>query len=198
MNANAAWNFFVRRLRGTAHEYTVSDKLLTVPNITTGFGLVGIAVYTYLFVTGTALWAIPLVHLVISLSDALDGLAADWLDQHSRLGRFLDPLRDRLHALVLLANFVVYKPGIASGMVVAMLAELVIAGLAFSGRIERVHTAGKARALVYWIAGFAALIQLYWLGDDSGLSTVVAIMALASVITAIAYAQVGLGDRLSE
>ena len=41
-------------------------------------------------------WAAFVIYLVASISDALDGILARVLKKHSQLGRFLDPLADKL------------------------------------------------------------------------------------------------------
>ena len=74
---------------------------------------------------------------VASASDFLDGLAARVLDQHSKLGQFLDPAADKLMVLV---TFIVAA---ATGAVPVWLAALVI------GRDVVLATGGALFAFVF-------------------------------------------------
>src|SRR3989344_9308270 len=89
-------SFLLSRLRGS-EEHVHSDEILTVPNAITGVGFLGVGAYLWLLFEGT-LWMLPLIHLGVLLTDAIDGIAADLLKQHSKFGRGFDPVRDRIHA----------------------------------------------------------------------------------------------------
>ncbi len=158
------------RLRGTAHQFVVHDKWVTVPNGITVLGLLGVALYCWLFVSKTFLWLIPLVNIGIILSDVLDGIAADVLDQHSFLGKVLDPVRDRVHAVAMFANIFLYSatPEVWAGIAAVCVAECFVAGIACvrwrRGQPLEVHGVGKGRATLHWLCILVMQCQLYWLG----------------------------------
>ena len=126
---------------GASESVTEVDPLRVAswPNAVTGFRIVMVPVLVgAFFVEGAAgLWLGFAVFAAASVSDFLDGWLARKLDQHSLLGRILDPIADKLlvaAALVMLA-WDERAPVIA---VVAILArELLISGLreALAGRV---------------------------------------------------------------
>jgi len=185
--------FFLGRLKSAEGERKHNERWDTIPNRITLAGFAAIGFYCYLFLTGSWIWAIPLLHVVILLSDLLDGLAADWLNQHSKLGRYLDPLRDRVHAIALYTNFVLMAADdmwfVLAAFAVAITAEVWVSVLAHRRLIDDVLSVGKARALIYGVSGLIGLIQLYWIGGEAMLSLVVIswMMATASVTAAISY-----------
>ena len=187
------FRFFLKRLGGAGGERQHNGRWDTIPNRITLAGFAAIGFYCYLFLTGSWIWAIPLLHVVILLSDLLDGLAADWLNQHSKLGRYLDPLRDRVHAIALYTNFVLMAADdmwfVLAAFAVAITAEVWVSVLAHRRLIDDVLSVGKARALIYGVSGLIGLIQLYWIGGEAMLSLVVIswMMATASVTAAISY-----------
>ena len=187
------FRFFLKRLGGAGGERQHNGRWDTIPNRITLAGFAAIGFYCYLFLTGSWIWAIPLLHVVILLSDLLDGLAADWLNQHSKLGRYLDPLRDRVHAIALYTNFVLMAADdmwfVLAAFAVAITAEVWVSVLAHRRLIDDVLSVGKARALIYGVSGLIGLIQLYLIGGEAMLSLVVIswMMATASVTAAISY-----------
>ena len=118
---------------GAPESVTEADPLRVAswPNAVTGLRIVLVPVLVgAFFVDGAAgLWLGFAVFAVASVSDYFDGWLARRLDQHSLLGRILDPIADKLlvaAALVMLA-WDERAPVIA---VVAILArELLISGL---------------------------------------------------------------------
>lgn len=187
---HAIWEFVARRLKGSNH-HNVSDRYATIPNAITSLGLAGIVAYASLLLSNSALWLLPIVHVEIFLSDALDGMAADWLDQHTRLGKALDPLRDRLHGILVLGTVTIYDGSAIAFVIMAVAAELCIGALAYAKHIREVHMVGKLRALVYWIAGLTALCELFWFKVTYvPLSACIAAMGSASICSLIMYTYV--------
>jgi phosphatidylglycerophosphate synthase len=178
------------RLRGGT-ERDVSDRYFTAPNAITSLGLVGCGLYAVLLLAGNTLWLLPLLHVEIFMSDALDGFVADLLDQHSRLGKTLDPIRDRLHGFLVLMTLSLYDSTAMIIAAAAIAAELSIGALAFAKHLREVHVVGKLRATVYWIAGLVGLAELFWFKIEYvPLSVCTAAMACASVCALIVYARV--------
>src|SRR3989344_2469653 len=179
--------FLLSRLR-EREEHVHSDEILTVPNVITGIGFLGVGVYLWLLFE-SALWTLPLIHVGVLLTDALDGIAADLLKQHSKFGRAFDPVRDRFHAgaVILTIALLGADPVVIAALLCAGTAESLIMLLGISGRIGKPTSLGKARAVIYGIAGFGTLVELCWAGEFFGLRTYVVIMATASVLAAIQY-----------
>jgi cardiolipin synthase len=76
---------------------------MTMSNIITILRLVVLPVIVHLLITGNRVAAF-VVMLVALLSDGLDGFLARRLHQESRLGRFLDPLCDKIFLAVILVT----------------------------------------------------------------------------------------------
>lgn len=83
------------------------DRVLTVPNLLSLLRLAGVPLFLWLLLGPQADgWAI-VVLAVSGVTDYLDGKAARWLNQHSRLGAMLDPAVDRLYVLATLVAFLI-------------------------------------------------------------------------------------------
>jgi cardiolipin synthase (CMP-forming) len=86
-------------------------RIFTVPNQITLLRLGFIPIFLILIAYQRYQWAL-LVLVVAGLSDAVDGLLARKLNQHSSLGAYLDPIADKL---LLSSSFIIlaYKTRIA-------------------------------------------------------------------------------------
>ncbi len=80
---------------------TVSDRVLTLPNVLSALRLVGVPVFLWLLFTHQDIWAF-VVLAVSGLTDYLDGKIARRFNLVSRVGQLLDPLADRLYVLTTL------------------------------------------------------------------------------------------------
>jgi cardiolipin synthase len=111
-----------------AADQNTSERVVTVPNALSVLRLAGVPLFLWLLLGPHADgWAV-LVLMVAGITDWLDGKAARWLDQYSRLGELLDPAADRLYILATLFAFLVR--GIVPWWVVAALVgrDVVLAG----------------------------------------------------------------------
>ncbi|ADQ14960.1 CDP-alcohol phosphatidyltransferase family protein [Halanaerobium hydrogeniformans] len=70
-------------------------NLFTIPNIITMMRIVLLPIYLYLFVQGNYYLAAGLFSLS-ALSDFVDGYIAKKFNMHSKFGKLLDPLADKL------------------------------------------------------------------------------------------------------
>ncbi len=137
-------------------------SVVTVPNIITFSGIVAIGFYAYGFLTNSR-WLLGIMLFLAGLSDFLDGEAARRLYQKTRIGEFLDPLRDRLLLLAVLAN-IFY---IADFRLLILWGSLIVAFeilTAFNNlfliapRNRKVHLVGKLRQAIHLLlAGFVIL-----------------------------------------
>ena len=99
-------------------EFRLSE-LCTVPNVLSLLRLAGVPLFLWLLLGPHADGYAVLVLALAGITDWLDGKAARWLNQHSRLGELLDPTVDRLYILATLAAFLIR--GIVPWWVVAVL-----------------------------------------------------------------------------
>ncbi|GAB3617652.1 CDP-alcohol phosphatidyltransferase family protein [Okibacterium endophyticum] len=80
---------------------TVSDRIITVPNLLSFARLALVPVFLVLLVVELDLWALGTL-AVSGFTDFLDGYLARRLNQVSKLGQILDPAADRLYILAAL------------------------------------------------------------------------------------------------
>ncbi|MCC3144818.1 CDP-alcohol phosphatidyltransferase family protein [Halanaerobium sp. Z-7514] len=76
-------------------------NLLTIPNLISIMRIILIPIYLYLFVQGNYYLAAGLFSLSAA-SDFVDGYIARKLNMHSKLGKLLDPLADKLTIISIL------------------------------------------------------------------------------------------------
>ncbi|HWN34796.1 MAG TPA: CDP-alcohol phosphatidyltransferase family protein [Pseudonocardia sp.] len=96
-----------------------SGRIVTVPNALSVLRLAGVPLFLWLLLGPKADGYAVLVLVVAGFTDWLDGKAARWLNQYSRLGELLDPAADRLYILATLLAFLIR--GIVPWWVVAAL-----------------------------------------------------------------------------
>lgn len=84
-----------------------ADRIVTVPNLLSMARLAGVPLFLWLLLGPRADGTAVLVLMASGITDWLDGKAARWLNQYSRLGELLDPAVDRLYILATLAAFLV-------------------------------------------------------------------------------------------
>jgi len=91
----------------TSPAVQVSGRIVTVPNALSVLRLAGVPLFLWLLLGPKADGYAVLVLVVAGFTDWLDGKAARWLNQYSRLGELLDPAADRLYILATLAAFLI-------------------------------------------------------------------------------------------
>jgi len=80
------------------------DQVLTIPNMMSAFRLLLIPVYLWLYCAEKQyLWALAVV-LISGITDVLDGFIARRFNMVSDLGKFLDPLADKLTQTALIIS----------------------------------------------------------------------------------------------
>ncbi len=82
--------------RGEGVGLTTDAGLYTIPNLISALRLAGVGVFWWLLFGKDDPVAAGLLILVIGWTDWLDGVLARKLNQVSEIGKFLDPLADRL------------------------------------------------------------------------------------------------------
>lgn len=138
-----------------------------VPNMITMAGIAFVGLYIGAFLSEASRWAIFIFIFLAGLSDALDGYFARRLNQITDIGKIIDPLRDRLLLMAILAHvvwLVNFKPiivGIAFFEIVITLVFL----FALSKKIFlKVHWVSKLRQLIHVVCG-GLIITKYYFAD---------------------------------
>lgn len=179
----------LHRLHGTSSQYQTHQIIISVPNLITVLGLVGVVMYGLLAVRAPEnLTPLLTLAVLIILSDALDGLAADWLDQHSRLGKVIDPLRDRCFAAVLLLHILVLHPvwWFAVPILLIVLTELMLAWTFVQQKREEVHSLGKTKTVGQWLL-LGSCVIFYEATTSTIVMTALCLSAVLSAVSLAAY-----------
>lgn len=144
------------------------ESIFTVPNIVTSIGIILLIPYVWGFLTNHR-WIMFASLFLAGLSDLLDGEVARKLQQKTRLGEFLDPLRDRLLLLAVLLNLVYLNldalPFILfwGGTIVGFELLIVIYNLALVPPPKRkVHLVGKLRQAAHLLLAGFVLLSYYF------------------------------------
>ena len=109
-------------------------ELFNIPNSITLSRLLGIPVILYLlsdpsgFPSDSHRWWSVGIFLVVALTDWLDGYLARTLDQVSDIGKFLDPLVDKLLVLIVFLVLIEMQMIPAWGVGLILAREMAIAG----------------------------------------------------------------------
>jgi len=148
----------------------VKRKIITAPNFITGVGIILVCMYIVSFATNMYTIWIPVLIFYAGLSDVLDGWVARKFNQHSYIGKILDPLRDRFLAAAIFVNIIMIAdndfPSYAF-LFLILVYELGI-GLVNYFRNKRVqdggkvHLVGKLRMLVHTACGGIFVLKTYW------------------------------------
>ncbi|ABC23021.1 CDP-diacylglycerol--glycerol-3-phosphate 3-phosphatidyltransferase [Rhodospirillum rubrum] len=178
--------------------------MLTLPNILTLLRILIIPLVVVLFyVDGEGYrWANCALFAVAAITDFFDGWLARRSNQVSRLGRFLDPIADKLlvaAVLMLLVGFGRMSPWSYPAAVVILMREILVSGLReFLAEIRvgmpvtklaKWKTTVQLIALPVLIVGDTPLIPLPITLIGEGLLWVAAVM---TIITGYDYLRVGL------
>jgi len=148
-------------------------KILTVPNLVTFIGIIGVALYVKAFFAGDR-FMITIAICIAAFSDLFDGMLARRLDQFSELGAVLDPLRDRLFLFAVTGNLLwIYGVDVLIGYAgIAILSEVIfnIVNLFSLGlskrevlRLKFRHTVGKIRQASHIAMIFCIVANYYYI-----------------------------------
>lgn len=147
----------------------VSRSIATVPNFITGIGILLTAFYIWQFSEEKYVSLIPITIGLIGISDVLDGFAARCLDQHSVLGKIIDPLCDRFLGIAILTNMFyvdsrsLFLPWFITIIFLFELLFYIKSYFSFTGIDSiQVHLSGKIRQMFHGICGGIFATQEYW------------------------------------
>ena len=143
------------QVEGSAQGPSVSDRILTPPNVLSMLRLVGVPLFLWLILSHHDGWAVVVLTLS-GVSDYLDGKIARHYNLVSHVGQLLDPLADRLYILTTL--FGLAWRDIIPWWLVAILVSREVFG---TGLLLVVRHYGY-RALPVHFIGKAATFNLLW------------------------------------
>lgn len=175
----------------------ISSFIITIPNFITACGLVCAGLYAFCFSADVAAGYIPALVVCTGISDLLDGMTARLLQKHSRLGKVLDPLRDRLLGFVVLMNMYFAEPRNMPLIASILALELAIGGVHIyrfltAGKVSwrAQHSSGKIRQAVHLIAAGIFVFQMYapHLWHNIGIPRIPVPWLLAAMLAASAFA----------
>ena len=140
------------------------EDLCTPANAVTMSGIVTLGWAVYCILSNNLVWIVPLLFMYgAGISDVLDGYVAELTNRYSRIGRFMDPVRDRATiiflALIMLkteASMIWLMP-----LLIVVLVELRIAYFNLKHG-NGSHVWGKRRYLIHFAVMTQYVCQTYW------------------------------------
>lgn len=167
-------------------------KLGISPDIVTIIGTLGVSAGALVFFPQGKIWVGVLVITAFIFSDTVDGIMARSSGRSSKWGAYLDSTLDRIGDAAIFGGLVIYYAGTGDSLVMAWLAlACLILGMIVSyararaeglGFTANVGIAERADRLV------AALVAAFFadlLGSTALLGVVLAVLALASLVTVL-------------
>jgi len=200
-------------VRALLKEFLIEDEntevrstVFTAPNVITCIGIAGIVFYVFQFTAEYYLKLIPITVFLIGLSDLLDGFLARRLNQHTYVGKFLDPFRDKMLMLAVLGNLLYLNYNNALlliPLIAATVCEVIIIvqnTWYLRNRVSsRVHFTGKLRMLAVLVCIGIMLVEIYWFKTEYvPVVVLVWIIALLSVGRFIMKSRVLIRSRESQ
>ncbi len=187
--------FLYDRFSGrNAKNFEVQDKIFTRANLLTFSGIAAVGFYIVQFTTSALTAWIPVTKIYIAMTDMFDGWLADKYNEHSTIGKVMDPWRDRMDAGAVLWNiWYLFGADVAGWVFAIIVTESIILceGLFFCilhSRVSEVHWIGKARMAVHQVCAFVILVQAYWFEHFyADVSILLGFMALSSFSALVAY-----------
>lgn len=138
---------------------------MSIPNLLSVFRIVLLPVFVTVFILAEPRYYywLAIILIVSGLSDILDGIIARKFNQVTQLGKFLDPLADKLTVATVLACLAFLHPQVLFVLVVYVLKELLMGGgfLLLSKKkiaLESSKWFGKMATVVTYIVMFLLII----------------------------------------
>ncbi len=165
----------------------------TIPNFVTMFGILVTFTYTWLFLSNNNNNLILPTLILASLTDVADGFLARLLNQKSKIGIFLDPIRDKLLLTAILINItLIYGSEIIYFIISIALLEISGGIINFiKGLPQPVHPIGKIRGFIHFFGSSIIISSNYitWPFQNSeNTKWIIYCMLFASFSATIAYA----------
>ncbi|KAF0134957.1 MAG: CDP-diacylglycerol--glycerol-3-phosphate 3-phosphatidyltransferase [Candidatus Saganbacteria bacterium] len=135
----------------------------TVPNLITFGRILLTPLFLYFLLTFQPIYS-SLIFLILALSDALDGFLARQLKETSDLGKFLDPIADKILVISALIGLVEMRYIPALPVIIIIARDFFVQALrmnsAREGHIIAAGHLGKLKTIVQVIAVFMCILQL--------------------------------------
>lgn len=170
------------------------SKIITIPNLMSGFRILLIPVFVVTFLRGVAVW--PIVILLLSgVTDLFDGMIARRFHQVSDLGKMLDPIADKLTQIAVVAclTTVYFRPMLVL-LVVYIVKELgmLIGGIVMLKWKKQVPSAkwfGKVATFEFYFAMALFLVFPQFLLDNPGyIAAIIAVTIALILFSLVMYA----------
>ena len=153
----------------------------TTANIITLFRIVLIPVFLVLAYTGNLGWAFA-IYIIASLSDFVDGYIARHYNQISNIGKFLDPLADKMLVLSAMCFFVENNQMSGWCVAIVLMREFAVSGLRLiaveQGRVIAAAWSGKIKTASTMVC--IALMLLF--SGNNALNIACTIVILATTV----------------
>ncbi len=193
------FGFFYREGSDTAEQREPKNyyMVFSVPNLVTIIGIILIPFGIYFFIKESFVLTFT-CFLLSAVSDLLDGWLAKILNQRTRVGEILDPLRDRV--LLIGALWILFDIIQANWVAVLFLFLLILAELgivllgAFYPHTIKVHSMGKSRQAVHLFFIFLLFLNkfnlVFWdylTVSNDNYSQIMFLMAFFSLVGLVVY-----------
>ena len=140
-----------------------SPDAFLVPNLITYCRILAIPLFLFLLLSCHPVFA-AVVFLVIALSDAVDGFVARRLGQITDLGKFLDPIADKILALSALVALVEMRSIGSLPVILIIIRDLLVSAVrlraAKEGRVISASPWGKIKTVMQMAAILMLILDL--------------------------------------
>jgi cardiolipin synthase len=163
----------------------------TWANLITGLGFLGVILYVWAYSNQKDALVLPFF-VFTSLTDFFDGQLARRLNQVTKIGTIIDPIRDRFFILATLFNIIIVYGFnvIAMGLGLILVFELIIGYVNIKrGLPQPVHFFGKLRGAISYILLGLILLFYYHIKPMSEYSVEIIfyVIAIFSFLALIGY-----------
>ena len=150
-------------------------------------------------ISAWALWVATAIYIIAALTDFLDGKIARKTGCVTTLGKFLDPIADKvltISALVMVLPYgVMPSPYYVIGVIVIILREFIVSGLrqsaASAGKVIAADMFGKIKAFVQDIAVpfimMLPLLSSWWVGFEYFTWVIFGAAVILTILSGINY-----------
>ncbi|PXA77193.1 CDP-alcohol phosphatidyltransferase family protein [Auritidibacter sp. NML100628] len=179
-------------------DYVVTDRWLTIPNIITFVRFLLVPVFVWLLVIDEYVWAF-ITLVVLFSTDWIDGYLARRLNQVSTVGKWLDPVADRIGIIIVVVSVALsgFAPWwLALSLIVPDLLLAILMAFLFLGSPElEVTVLGKVRTALLMI-GIPALVLAQGVAESNWLNLIAYVFLIPGsaghVLAAVDYAWRGI------
>lgn len=157
-----------------------------------------------------ALWLSTAIYIIAALTDFLDGKIARKTGSVTTLGKFLDPIADKVLTISALVMVLPYNlmpsPYYVIGVIIIVMREFIVSGLrqsaASAGKVIAADMFGKIKAFVQDIAVplimMLPVLSYWWVGLEYLTYGVFAVAVVLTILSGINYLIVNRSIFLSE